>query len=186
MPTTLSGVAILDTRQGTGGEWAGELGQGVYVMCHPYIDTDLRCATLNMNACLVRSSFSAGVAVNGVSGSIQGSAVDQVAPRALDDSFGYGIQIESESDEAPTVFHVRSCRVIDAELAGILYYSAAGTVSGSVVSGADLSVVWTDPSHFPVLTGDNVLSGTVESAPSLQTALEPAPAPPPAPPPVPQ
>jgi hypothetical protein len=176
VPATLSGVAVLDTRENTEGSWVGDFGQALFARCDP---TSGACGTLGLQRCLVRSAFSAGVAVEGVSGSIQGSVVEQVAPRALDDRFGYGIQVAPGVDGAPVVFHVRDCRVIDADLAGLLYASASGTVSGTEVSGAAFSVVWTDPGLAPTLTGDNVLSGTVGSDPSLQTAFRPAPAPPP-------
>ncbi|MFC1482266.1 hypothetical protein ACFL51_00515 [Myxococcota bacterium] len=173
VPATLAGVVVTDTRQNDDGRW----GQGVYAMCYE-VTSD--CATLDMTACLVDSSFTAGVAVQGVSGSLQGSVVRQVVPRALDGAFGYGIQVEGIPGAPATVFDVSDSLIQDAELAGILYYLAGGNVSGSQIIGGQYSVVMNQGAN-PVVRDDNDLSGTIESEPTW-VSMDPAPAPEPVPP----
>ncbi|MFC1482267.1 right-handed parallel beta-helix repeat-containing protein [Myxococcota bacterium] len=172
VPTALEGVAVIDSQQNTEGLWAGDFGQGVHAACYPNTDW---CATLEMTACLVESSYTAGVAVQAVSGSIQGSAVLQVTPRALDGAFGYGIQVEGVPGASPTVFHVSDCLIQDASLAGILYYLAGGTVSGSQISGGQYTVVMNQGAN-PVIQDDNELSGSIESEPEWSN-MDPSPAP---------
>ncbi|MFC1482264.1 hypothetical protein ACFL51_00505, partial [Myxococcota bacterium] len=175
VPAELSGVAVVDTRQNEEGDFAGEDGIGVFARC----DQDT-CATLDMTSCLVDSSFSAGVAIKAVSGSIVGSMISTVAPRALDGAFGYGIQVEGIPGAPPTVLHVSDSLIQDAELAGILYYLAGGTVSGSQITGGQYTVVMNQGAN-PVIQDDNDLSGSIESEPEW-ASMDPAPAPGPVPP----
>ncbi|MFC1482530.1 hypothetical protein ACFL51_01860 [Myxococcota bacterium] len=172
VPTTLSGVAVVDTLQNEDGPYAGAHGTGISSSCYP--DSEW-CAALNMTDCLVDSSYTAGISVQAVVGSIQGSVVRHVAPRTLDDAYGYGIQVEGVPGAPPTVFHVSNSLVQDAELAGILYYLAGGTVSGSQITGGQYTVVMNQGAN-PVIQDDNDLSGSLESEPTWSN-MEPAPAP---------
>ncbi|MFC1482617.1 hypothetical protein ACFL51_02305, partial [Myxococcota bacterium] len=172
VPTTLSGVTVMDTRHNEDGYFAGKHAIGVFAMCDEFTGN---CSTLDMTGCMVGSSFSAGVAVQAVSGSIQSSMIRDVYPQALDDAYGYGIQVEGAPGAAPTVFHVRDTTILDAELAGILYYLAGGTVSRSQVTGGQYSIVMNQGAN-PVIEDDNDLSGTIESEPSWSN-MDPAPAP---------
>ncbi|MFC1482480.1 right-handed parallel beta-helix repeat-containing protein [Myxococcota bacterium] len=171
-PATLSGVAVSDTHQNTEGAFAGDYGEGVFAGCSPETGA---CSTLQMIGCLVESSYPAGVAARAVSGSIQGSLIRQVAPRASDGAYGYGIQAEGIPGADPTVLDVRACQIQEAELAGILYYLAGGTVSGSRVASGQYTVVMNQGAN-PVVEDDNDLSGSIESEPTWSN-MEPAPAP---------
>ncbi|MFC1482602.1 hypothetical protein ACFL51_02230, partial [Myxococcota bacterium] len=175
VPTGLSGVAIKDTRQNEEGFFAGEFGTGVFAMC--YEDT-FDCGPLDMTGCLVDSSFTAGVAVQAVSGSVQGSVVRDVLPCALDGAYGYGIQVEGIPGAPPTTFDVSNSVIEDAFLAGLLYYLAEGTVSGSQITGGQFTVVMNQGAN-PIIQDDNDLSGTIESEPTWANR-DPAPTPPPA------
>ncbi|MFC1482265.1 hypothetical protein ACFL51_00510 [Myxococcota bacterium] len=175
VPALLSGVAVVDTRQNEEGDFAGKYGTSVSAMCD---EVTFNCASLDMTTCSVDSSFTAGVAVQGVSGSIQGSVVRQVIPRALDGAFGYGIQVEGVPGALPTVFDVSDSLIQDAALAGILYYLAGGTVSGSQVSGGQYTIVMNQGAN-PIIMDDNDLSGSIESEPEW-SSMEPSPTPAPA------
>ncbi|MFH2005902.1 MAG: DUF1565 domain-containing protein [bacterium] len=172
VPATLEGVAVIDTRANAQGPKRDIHGQGIAAMCHP--DTG-DCGDLSMTSCLVDSSQSAGLLVEGVSGFIASSSVRSVAPQPLDDKYGYGVQIGGlELEEMPT-FDITDCDIQNAELAGILYYRARGTVARSVVSGAENSVVMNEGSE-PTILDNNNLSGTVTDAPTWAN-LFPSPAP---------
>ncbi|MFC1482269.1 hypothetical protein ACFL51_00530 [Myxococcota bacterium] len=175
VPAELSGVAVKDTRQNQAGYFAGEFGNGIFALCDELTHD---CATLDMTGCLVDSSFTAGVAVQRVSGSIQGSMISSVAPRAMDAAFGYGIQVEGVPGAPPTEFHVNNCLIQDAELAGILYYLAGGTVTSSQITGGQYTVVMNQGAN-PIIQDDNDLSGSIESEPTWSN-MDPAPAPEPA------
>jgi hypothetical protein len=113
------------------------------------------------------------------SGAIERSVIEGVAPSPLDGRFGNGI--EAIGDPAsPSTVQVRQCVVRGFDLVGLLYSDAAGTISGSVVTGGAFSVVWLSPEVAPTVTDDNVLTGTVSDAPSLQVQMTVASAPPPA------
>ncbi|MFC1482481.1 right-handed parallel beta-helix repeat-containing protein [Myxococcota bacterium] len=173
--TTLSGVIVLDTRENTEGRWAGDIGHGVYARC--FEDT-FDCGALEMVGCLVDSSYTAGVGVRGGSGSISDSVVRSVLPRLLDDALGYGVQVEGLPGAEPAVFDVSNSLIQDAALAGILYFLAGGTVSGTQISGVQYTVVMNQGAN-PVIKDDNDLSGSIESEPTW-ASMDPSPAPEPA------
>ncbi|MFC1482578.1 hypothetical protein ACFL51_02110 [Myxococcota bacterium] len=170
VPAVLSGMAVKDTYQNQEGPFADDLGDGVYAGC--FYDF---CATLDLLECLVDSSFTAGLTVQGAAGSAQRSVVRNVLPRALDDAYGYGIQVEGEPGAPPTVFHVSESLIQDAEIAGILYYLAGGTVSGSRITGGQYTIVMNQGAN-PVIQDDNDLSGSIESDPTWAN-MDPAPVP---------
>jgi hypothetical protein len=174
VPMVLRGVTVRETRQNLTGRFGGDDGQGVFAMCDPLL---LRCATLELTGCVVRSSFVAGIGVQSVSGRVESSVVDLVEPRLKDGFYGYGVQVEGVSDEAPVTFHITRSLIQSADLAGALYATASGTISRSVITDAEFSVVWSTPDLAPEVTADNILAGTAVSEACLQTALEPAPAP---------
>ncbi|MFH2008619.1 MAG: right-handed parallel beta-helix repeat-containing protein [bacterium] len=171
VPATLEGVAVLDTRPNEAGPWADQFGQGIWALCD---SSDGSCATLQMTSCLVESSTNAGLAVQGVSGFVTTSAIRQVEPQ-LDGTYGFGVQLEGLAGQSRTTFNVLDCAVRDAKLSGILYYLSGGTLSGSVVSGGEFSVVMNVGSE-PTILDDNQLSGTAENDPQWTTLL-PSPAP---------
>lgn len=74
-------------------------------------------------------------------------------------------------------FHVSDCAIRDAVLAGILYYRALGTLTRTLISGGENSVIMNEGSS-PTILEENELSGTVEDAPAW-ASLFPSPAPPP-------
>ncbi len=173
----LQRVAVINTQTNTGGPWEGEFGQGIWALC------DLRiigaaCSTLSMNSCLVRSSRSAGVAVEGVSGFMADSLVDTVLAQPRDNLYGYGIQISARSGGSMPTFHVRGSEIRDARLAGVFYYRSAGNLSGSVISGGEYSVVMNENSS-PTISKDNELTGSVSDEPTWVN-MYPSPAPTPA------
>jgi hypothetical protein len=172
VPTTLERVAVIDTRPNARGDWQGIYGQGIWALCGTVPG---ECGDLSMISCLVESSHSSGVAVEGVSGFITSSVVLSVTSQSLDSKYGFGVQIGGlEGEEMPT-FNVIDCEVHDAELAGILYYRARGTLSGSVVSGGENSVIMNEGSE-PTILDNNILLGTVESDP-IWANIYPSPAP---------
>ncbi|MFH2005404.1 MAG: right-handed parallel beta-helix repeat-containing protein [bacterium] len=178
VPATLHGVAVLDTGPNDMGVWADEYGQGIWALCDDRVGV---CAALQMTSCLLDSSYNAGLAVLGVSGQIQASVIRQVAPQLSDNKYGYGIQLEGleeQSGSAMPTFDVIGCEIRDARLAGILYYRAQGTLTGSAVSGAENSVIMNEGSS-PTIQDDNALFGTVENEPTW-AGMYPSPAPPPA------
>ncbi|MFC1482613.1 hypothetical protein ACFL51_02285, partial [Myxococcota bacterium] len=175
VPATLAGVVVMDTSQNTEGQWAGDFGQGVCAVCDQTFDGG--CATLEVTGCLVDSSFTVGVEAQVLSGSLQDSVVRQVAPRALDEAFGYGVQVEGIPGAPPTAFDIDSCQIQDATLAGVFYYLAGGTVRGSQITGGQYTVVMNQGAN-PTIQEDNDLSGSVESEPTWVN-MDPAPAPPP-------
>ncbi|MFC1482526.1 hypothetical protein ACFL51_01840, partial [Myxococcota bacterium] len=172
VPISLSSVAVVDTRQNSEGQWAGEYGEGVFAVCDE-VTSD--CGTLDLTACLVDSSLTVGVAVQAVSGFMLGTVVRQVEPRALDGAYGYGLQVEGVPGAPPTVFDITASRIQDAALAGILYVLAGGTVSGSQITGGQYTIVMNQGAN-PVIQDDNDLSGNIESEPAWVT-MNPAPAP---------
>ena len=120
----------------------------------------------------------AGVALWGSSGVLSESVIRGVAPRPLDGAFGYGLQIEGLPNAPATLLHVQRSQVLDASVAGILYFRATGTIPGSVVSGADFAVVYSNAPAPPTDGGGNLLESRAREGISRQQ-LEPAPAPPP-------
>jgi hypothetical protein len=175
----LSGVAVRDTVPNETGDWALDNGQGVFAGCR-YPDQGRNCPVLQMDHCMVESSYSAGVAIQGGSGSMQGSVIRDVHSRRLDDAYGYGLQVEGL--DAPgagqTFFDVQTCLIMDAMLAGALFVRSQGTVGGSEVGGAGFSIVMNEGASVTV-SDDNLLSGTYEDDPSWQN-MDPSPAPEPA------
>jgi len=174
VPAVIDGVAVVDTTANETGDWEGSSGQGVWVLCDDGLGS---CATLQMTSCLVDSSFSAGLATEGTSGFVLSSVIRNVSAEPLDGKYGYGIQIEGLEGQAQPTFHVTGCEVLDAKLAGIMYYLSSGTLSGSVVRGGEFSVV-KNVGSSPTILDDNELSGTVTSEPTWQD-FYPSPAPPP-------
>ncbi|MFC1482174.1 right-handed parallel beta-helix repeat-containing protein [Myxococcota bacterium] len=172
VPTTLTSTIVSDTGENIAGAFAAVQGQGVFAMCDAATG---EYATLDIAVCLVESSYSAGVAVQAVSGSIRESMIHQVVPRVLDDAFGYGIQVEGSPGTGPTTFDVTTSVIQDATAAGILYSSAGGTVSGSQITGGAFTVAMNQDAT-PVVSDDNGLWGAMESEP-IVTILEPSPAP---------
>ncbi|MFH2008621.1 MAG: right-handed parallel beta-helix repeat-containing protein [bacterium] len=171
---TLEGVSVVDVGSDEAGEFRGQYGQGIWAMCD---ERFVACSSLQMTGCVLITTHNAGVALQGVSGSIRASVIRQVDPQPLDDKYGYGIQIEGlEGAELPT-FHINDCDIRDATLAGVLYFRARGTLSRTLVSGAENSVIMNEGSE-PDILDDNDLSGTVEDAPTWAN-LYPSPAPPP-------
>ncbi|MFH2006556.1 MAG: right-handed parallel beta-helix repeat-containing protein [bacterium] len=176
--TILEGVAVADTIPTLSGDQRGEFGQAILALCS---DTHSICPTLQATHCLVDSSYSAGLAARGVSGFLNGSVVRNVVAQPLDSKYGYGVQLEGLEGQTGTSmpsFNVLSCEIRDANLSGVLYFRARGTLSGSVVTGAENSVIMNEGSE-PTILGDNELSGTVENEPTWAN-LFPSPAPPPA------
>ncbi|MFH2007015.1 MAG: right-handed parallel beta-helix repeat-containing protein [bacterium] len=175
-PATLEGVAVIDTLANTQyGSWYGIYGQGIWALCDGRTGD---CGGLSVTSCLVDSSQSAGVAVEGISGFIASSVVRSVAPQPLDGKYGYGIQIGGLEGEALPTFNVNDCEIRDAELAGVLYFRSRGTLARSVVSGGENSVIMNEGSE-PNILGDNNLSGTVTDEPTWANHY-PSPAPTPA------
>ncbi|MFH2005403.1 MAG: right-handed parallel beta-helix repeat-containing protein [bacterium] len=172
VPTSLDGVAAIETHANDLDIWHGQYGQGVFAICNPF---EVGCSTLQVNHCLIEDSDSAGLAVIGTGGNMSASVIRQVAPQPLDGKFGYGVQIEGEEGAELTVFHVTDAVIADAALAGVLYYRAAGTLARSVVSGGENSVLMNEGSA-PTILQDNNLSGTVEDDP-VWANLFPSPAP---------
>jgi len=180
VPTTLYNVAVSDTRPNAQGSWDGLFGQGIWAICD---DRTGDCGTLSVTSCLVDSSHSGGVAVEGVSGFMAASEVRSVLAQPLDGKYGYGIQIGGREDQSAVdlpSFDVTACRFRDAKLSGLLYYRARGTLTGSQVSGGENSVVMNEGSS-PTILDDNSLTGTVEDAPTWANLFpSPSPSPPPA------
>ncbi|MFC1482567.1 right-handed parallel beta-helix repeat-containing protein, partial [Myxococcota bacterium] len=172
VPATLIGVSVTETRPNEEGTFAGDFGQGVFAMCNS--DTD-ECSSLEMTACLVGSSFTAGVALQGETGFIESSVITGVQARPDDGSYGYGIQVEGLPGAAPTSFDVRSCLIQDTALAGILYHLAGGMVSGTQIAGGQYTVVMNQGAN-PFIEDDNDLSGALESEPTWAN-MDPSPAP---------
>ncbi|MFH2009881.1 MAG: hypothetical protein ABI333_25020, partial [bacterium] len=175
VPAILEGVAVIDTRPNAQGPWQGLHGQGIWAMCD---ERTSDCGGLQMTSCLVESSHSGGVAVDGVSGFIASSVVRDVVAQPLYGKYGYGVQISGVEGEEMSSFNVNDCEIRDAKLAGILCYRARGTLARSVVSGGENSVVMNEGSILTVLD-NNDLSGTVEDEPTWAN-LYPSPAPAPA------
>jgi hypothetical protein len=174
VPADLAGVAVVDTATNAAGPKAGEYGQGIWAGCTAATGG---CGALSLTACRVASGHGAGVALEGVSGFISRSLVDTVLAQPSGDRFGYGLQIGgTEGADIPT-FHVRDCTLRDARLAGVLYYRAQGTLSGSVISGGEYCVAMNEGSA-PTVAGDNLLACTVQSEPEW-VSLVPSPSPPP-------
>ncbi|MFH2005917.1 MAG: DUF1565 domain-containing protein [bacterium] len=178
VPTTLEGVAVIDTRPNALGFWRGIDGQGIWSLCDAETGD---CGDFSMTSSLVESSQGAGVALEGISGFMASSVVRAVTAQVLDDRYGYGVQIGGlegqQGPEMPT-FDVNDCAIRDATLAGIFYFRARGTLAGSMVSGGENSVIMNEGSEVTILD-TNELLGTVKSEPSWAN-LFPAPAPPPA------
>jgi hypothetical protein len=174
VPSELSRVAVVDTTTNDSGRWAGEHGQGIWALCDP--DTGAS-GTLTIASCLVASSHGAGVALEGVSGIMTGSVVDSVLAQPKDNMFGYGVQIGGRDGEVLPAFHIQECLIHNARLAGVLYYRAQGTLSGSMISGGEYCVAKNEGSS-PTVTDDNQLSCSVRSEPEW-VSLYPSPAPPP-------
>ncbi len=178
VPANLQGVMVYNTSPNLEGDMQGVDGQGVYSGCDPFVDV---CGTLSMNHCMVVSSYSVGVAVEEVYGSMTGSVVENVFARPKDGKYGYGVQIRGQDDEMPgqfPVFHVRDSEIRDAGLAGLFYHFSTGDLTGSVVSGGEYSVA-INRGASPSIAENNVLSGTVEDDPKA-VELTPSPAPMPA------
>ncbi|MFH2010010.1 MAG: hypothetical protein ABI333_25665, partial [bacterium] len=172
---TLEGVVVTDTQTNAQGEFQGKSGHGIAAVCSTLTGD---CGDLSMTGCLVDSSHTTGVTREGGSGFIASSVVRSVRAQPLDDKYGYGLQIGGlEGQELPT-FDVSNCEIRDAKLAGILFYAAQGTLSGSVVSGGENSVIMNEGSQ-PTILNNNDLSGTVTSEPTWAN-LFPSPAPAPA------
>ncbi|MFH2010012.1 MAG: right-handed parallel beta-helix repeat-containing protein [bacterium] len=169
---TLQGVSVIDTRSNAFGVWRGIHGQGIWALCD---ERTGQCGDLAMTSCLVDSSQGAGVAVEGVSGFITSSVVRSVTSQPFDGKYGYGVQLGGLEGEALPVINLIDCEIRDAKLAGILYYRSGGTLSGSLVAGAENSVVMNEGSE-PNILGNNDLSGIIEDAPTW-ASLYPAPAP---------
>ncbi|MFH2005405.1 MAG: right-handed parallel beta-helix repeat-containing protein [bacterium] len=178
VPTTMVGVAVRDTLSNATGPFAGKYGQGIYALCSQ-ITGD--CATLQMTSCHVETSHGAGIATDGYSGFITSTLVDQVFAEPDEGKYGFGIQVAGTEDQigqAMIALNIIGCAIVDAKLAGILYYRSRGTLTGSLISGAENSVIMNEGSD-PTILGDNELSGTVQDAPTW-ASMFPSPAPPPA------
>ncbi|MFC1482507.1 hypothetical protein ACFL51_01745 [Myxococcota bacterium] len=91
------------------------------------------------------------------------------------DTYGYGVQVEGIPGAPRTEFHVIDSQIRDAALAGILYYLAGGTVSGSRIDGVQYTVVMNQGAN-PVVMDDNELTGTRESEPEW-SSMDPSPTP---------
>jgi hypothetical protein len=174
VPATIRSSAILDTRPNDQGGWANEYGQGIFSTCD---ERWVSCGALQVISSRVESSYSAGMAVKGVAGSIESSVVRQVLPQSSDDRFGYGIQVEGEPDDLPA-FDVTDCWVQNANLAGILYVSAVGVISGSTVAGGQYAVA-ANVGSSPEIGSNNDLTGTSQNG-LFWGSCTPSPAPPPA------
>ncbi|MFH2010787.1 MAG: right-handed parallel beta-helix repeat-containing protein [bacterium] len=170
--SAIRGTAVLQTTPNGSGDWGRQYGQAVFAGCWPEYDI---CGTLELGSCLLDQSYSAGLALQGVSGRIDTSVIRQVSAQPLDDKYGYGIQVEGVAGRDMPVFHVNDCEIRDAKLAGILYYRALGTLARSVVSGGENSVIMNEGSS-PTILDDNDLSGTVTNEPTWAN-LYPSPAP---------
>jgi hypothetical protein len=171
----LQGVTVLDTVTNTAGPWAGQHGQAVAAFCDVVLE---QCGSLDMIGCLLGSSQGAGLLVQGISGALVSSVVDTVLAQPDGAKFGHGVQIGSLDSEPISTFHVRSCAIRDARLAGLLYHRSQGTLSRTSISGAEHCVAMNEGSA-PTITADNQLACTVASEPEWVN-LMPAPAPPPA------
>lgn len=174
VPADLRAVAVIDITTNVSGPVAGEGGQAIWAQCYP--DTD-RCGSLCMTSSLVGQSHGAGVAVEGVSGFFTRSVVNGVLGQPLDDLFGYGIQIGGKEGAALPTFHVLDSVIRDAKLAGVLFFRAQGTLSGTTVSGGDYCVAMNEGSSATV-TDNNRLDCEEMSDPQWVN-LYPSPAPPP-------
>ncbi|MFH2005497.1 MAG: DUF1565 domain-containing protein [bacterium] len=177
VPTFLEGVSVANTRPNEYGLWRDEYGQGILVRCDGRIDA---CDTAQLTNCSIQASHSAGLALQGVSGFVTATLVEDVAPQPDDGRYGYGIQIEgldTQTGPAMPVFNVIDCAIHNPSLAGILYYRARGTLSGSVITGGENSVVMNEGSE-PTIQDDNQLSGTIADEPTWGSVFpSPAPAP---------
>jgi hypothetical protein len=173
--TVMESVSVSDTRPTVEGEHRDDYGQGIYALCD---DTVGNCPGLQVTNCRVSASTSAGLALIGASGFIEASLVESVAPRPLDDGFGYGVQVDGTDRAERVAFDVRSCRILDASLAGIVYLDAAGTVTRTEVTGGAYAVVASVGSE-PNIANDNVLEGTLQGG-LFWGNMDPCPAPAPA------
>lgn len=171
---TLEGVAVLDSRTSEVGAYADDFGQGVFAKCQ---ELPWQCGTLEVIRSLVDGAYSAGLAVQSTGGFLESSLIRDVLGRPLDGGFGYGIQVEGLPNTDPTAFHVRSCRVEEASLCGILYHDAGGLLLGTTVSGAEFAVVANVGSTVQLGEG-NDLTGLLEDG-LTWNSFEPSPAPPP-------
>jgi hypothetical protein len=176
LPVTLDSVVIRRVRADVTGEWAGMDGIGMVYLCP---DPGFPCGSFSVRQSWIQDTQTTGLMAQVGSGAIERSVIEGVAPSPLDGRFGNGI--EAIGDPAsPSTVQVRQCVVRGFDLVGLLYSDAAGTISGSVVTGGAFSVVWLSPEVAPTVTDDNVLTGTVSDAPSLQVQMTVASAPPPA------
>jgi hypothetical protein len=174
VPANLVGVVVRETRDSEFGILSGMFGQGIWDLCLPELGD---CGLLNISSSLISTSDSAGIALEGVSGTMTASVVETVAPQSMDGKYGYGVQIGGRAGDPLPSFHIKSCQITDAVLAGVLFYRSQGMLRGSVVSGGEYSVVMNEGSS-PMIEEDNDLSGSVSNDPRW-AALRPSPAPPP-------
>jgi hypothetical protein len=114
-----------------------------------------------MSACIVRSSYTAGLALRGTEGSIESSLISTIYAQPLDEAYGYGIQVEGIEGPELLRFDVRNCRIRNAALAGILFHQAGGMIEGTVISGGQYSVA-ANVGSLPDVSGDNSFSGSVQ------------------------
>ncbi|MFH2005402.1 MAG: right-handed parallel beta-helix repeat-containing protein [bacterium] len=178
VPLTVVGTIVRDTGTNATGGTAGQYGHAIYALCD---DTLGACGSFQVVNSLLDTSACTGLAVKGLSGFVSASAIRNVSPQPADGSFGFGIQIVGIADQvgpAMPSFNILGCEILDASLAGVFYYQARGTLSGSVVSGAENSVLMNQGSD-PLILDDNELSGTVKDEPTWAN-LDPSPSPPPA------
>jgi hypothetical protein len=174
VPGRLTGTTVRDLQPATASGDQPPTGQGVLVRCDP---DGGGCGALEMTACVVRATYSAGLSLLGVSGVVRSSEVTQVWPRPADGRFGYGIEVSALPDGAPPVLDVLTCLIQEVDLAGIVFSSAGGSVSGCAIGGGDFSIAMS-PDAAPTIAGDNLLEGRVSSPPA-RVALESSPSPPP-------
>lgn len=170
----LDGLLVTDTRPNAEGAWANDYGYGVYLMCD---DRVTHCGTAAVTGSRIDQSHGAGLAVEGVSGLVEASAILGVVPRPLDDKYGYGLQVKGLAGAPPVTFHLGRSVIQGAELAGVVYLHSAGLVTENRIAGGVFSVVMNVGSS-PVVADNNRLSGSFQDAP-IWSNVEPAPAPPP-------
>jgi hypothetical protein len=177
---SLTGIEVLGVSPLDTGLATGLFGHGVVCACIASNQSGtVMCSTCALDNLRVEDAYVAGVQLDGASGTARRIVVRDVGPQVRDAVYGYGIQVDALAEGAPVVFHVLGSLIANADLAGVLYSHATGTLSQTTVQGADFSVVWTEPDHAPEILESNDLTGVMQDEPSLQTALTPAPAPPP-------
>ncbi|MFH2007525.1 MAG: right-handed parallel beta-helix repeat-containing protein [bacterium] len=168
----LDNILVTDTLPRLKDDPAGTYAVGIVATCDAGLAT---CSRLELTSSVIRSSVSVGVSTYGSTGVIEGCLITGVASQPGDGAHGYGILAQAEPGAPPATLTVLNTEVRDAELAGVLFSSAGGSIDRSKVWGSSFSVVM-NPGSTVVVSEDNVFVGNLEDEPTW-TTMDPTPAP---------